>query len=103
MTASVGGYFCLHVMVLHSGMLLMFDRMLGGDDGQRVDAFRNLPPRSDQRITSGHARQLKIARSTGPALVSDVTLASVHVGTLSDVWVGPHSCCLPCRGRGRNV
>jgi hypothetical protein len=44
MTASVGGYFCLHVMVLHSGMLLMFDRMLGGDDGQRVDAFRNLPP-----------------------------------------------------------
>jgi hypothetical protein len=29
MTASVGGYFCLHVMVLHSGMLLMFDRMLG--------------------------------------------------------------------------
>ena len=33
MTASVGssvvGHFCLQVMVLHSGMLLMFDRILG--------------------------------------------------------------------------
>lgn len=46
MTAAVGssvvGHFCLQVMVLHSGMLLMFDRMLGSDDNQRVDAFRNL-------------------------------------------------------------
>ena len=47
MTAAVGssvvGHVCLQVMVLHSGILLMFDRMLGGEDGQPVDAFRNLP------------------------------------------------------------
>ena len=32
----------LQVMVLNSGMLLMFDRVLGSDDNQRVDVFRNL-------------------------------------------------------------
>jgi len=50
MTASVVGHVCLQVRVLHSGMLLMFDRVLGSDDNQRVDAFRILPVRSDQRI-----------------------------------------------------
>lgn len=47
MTAAVGssvvGHFCLQVMVLHSGMLLMFHRVLDSDDSPRVDAFGNLP------------------------------------------------------------
>ena len=46
MTAAVGssvvGHFCLQVMVLRWGTLLMFYRVLGSDNGQRVDAFKNL-------------------------------------------------------------
>jgi hypothetical protein len=57
MTAAVGssvvGHVCLQVMVLHSGILLMFDRVLGSDDNHALMPSRFFPVRSDQRIAFG--------------------------------------------------